>query len=176
MLNNRILVVGLDRNYLDILAKIKSEFLFISIPSLKNYDETIHSLEGLIFNGDQMSDIARILPHFDKKPIFGIGKGPLLESVRWVAPPPNPLELEKTLNDLLGDLRAPPNHTGLLGVGTVVKNKIFSTWGLGVIKQKLEDDLYVVNFPQVAKVMKKEDQVCHKSVLRMICTLKEITK
>ncbi len=175
MLNNRVLVIGLERFYLDLLSAIKSEFVFLALTDDDQFNKLNHMYEALIIHGELVRRNSNVLAHYKGKPIFAIGYGEEREGVTWVAPPPEPARLEEALLDLLGKLRAPPIRTGDLKVGTIVKSKTFPTWGLGVVKRELADGMMVVAFPDVVKVFKKDEHHFHKSTLRMICTLKEIT-
>ncbi len=175
MLNNRILVIGLELRYLEFISQMKSDFIFIHLDHPSKYRPAIHSIEGLIFDSQQLLNMGDILNEFKLKPVIGMGKGPTIEGIRWVSTPTKPEILESILLEALGTLRSPPQNTGKLETGTIVKNKTFSSWGLGVVKKALDDDLFLVSFPQAMKTLKKEDHVCHKSALRIICSIKELT-
>lgn len=174
MLNNRVLVIGLEKAYLDLLAQIKSEFLFVALTDVNQFDPVNHSYEALVFNGDADLDINLILLAYDGKPVFAIGNKRNIEGIKWISPPPKPSFMEETLLNLLGNLRSPPRHTGELAEGSIVKSKTFPSWGLGVVKRKLDNGLLAVVFPEIKKTMDKEEQICHMTSLRMICTIKEI--
>lgn len=175
MLNNRILVIGLENRYLDLLSQIKTDFIFIYLPNPSVYNPSMHLLEGVIFNSLQLLELGDIIKDFKSKPIFGIGKGPKIEGITWLENIPKPDEFEAILVEALGTSRAPPSKTGEFAVGTIVKNKTFPSWGLGVVKTVLEDDLFIVSFPSALKLMKTENHTCHKTTLRIICTIKELT-
>ncbi len=174
MLSNRILVIGFDRRYLEFISQMKSNFFFIHLNHPSKFEPSIHITEGLIFDSQVLLDMGDILNHFKSRPIFGVGKGPSLDHVRWISSQPSVESLETLLIESLGTLRTPPKDTGKIEVGTIVKNKIIASWGLGVVRQVLEDDLFLITFPQALKVIKKENHVCHKSTLRIICSIKEL--
>lgn len=175
MLNNRILVVGLERRALELLNQIRSDFIFIAIDSPRRFNSTIHALEAVIFAGHLLGDMGAVLEEHTGRPVFGLGPRRTAPGVQWLEDVPKPIDLEKLLLESLGTLRAPPRKTGEIEVGTVVKNKTFGSWGPGVVKKALENDLFLVNFPKAQKIVKKEDHVCHKSILRIICSIKELT-
>lgn len=175
MLNNRILVIGLERRNLESITQMKSDFIFIHLEHPSKYNSVTHSFESLIFDGKSFEEMSDILKDYNSRPSWGIGNGPRLEGVTWLESLPFAKDLEKILLDALGTLRAPPKNTGLIELGTVVKNKTFPSWGMGVVKKSVGDDLYLVNFPQALKITKKEEHVCHKSTIRIICSIKELT-
>ncbi len=175
MLNNRILVIGLERRYLDVLSQMKSEFIFISIDHPSKYRSEIHQLEGLIFRDQLLMSMGDIISHYRSRPIFGIGVGPVLPGITWLNPIPTPESLETILISSLGNVRLPPENTGRIEVGTLVKNKTFASWGIGVVKTHMGDDLFMISFPQAFKITKKETHICHKSTLRIIGNIKELT-
>lgn len=49
--------------------------------------------------------------------------------------------------------------SGELVPGAIVKSKTFPSWGLGVIKKELKNELVVVVFPDVKNSLKKEEQM-----------------
>lgn len=175
MLNNRILVIGLERRYLEYISQMKSHFIFLHLENPGKYNPRVHTSEGLIFEGQLLLEMGDIIQNFKSKPVFGIGKGPALDDIRWIGTLPKVEVLEDLLTSSLGDLRAPPRDTGNIEIGTVVKNKTFSSWGIGVVIKELEDDLLLVKFPHCLKTLKKDEHVCHKSTLRIICSIKELS-
>lgn len=175
MLNNRILVIGLDRRTLDLLGQIRSDFIFIALEHPGKYSSSVHAFEAVVFNGTYAADMGPVLADFVGRPAFGLGRPVTMDGVKWLLGIEKPLEFEKALLDAIGTLRAPPRNTGVIEPGTVVKNKTFASWGVGVVKRALENDLYVVTFPGALKIVKKEEHICHKSILRIICGLKELT-
>lgn len=175
MLNNRILVVGLERRYLESLSQMKSEFIFIHLEDPSKYNSLNHSFECLIFESKFMEEMTDILKDYNSRPLLGIGKGPHVDGITWLIQPPIALDLENILLNALGTLRAPPKNTGQIEPGTVVKNKTFPSWGMGVVKKTIGDDLFLINFPQALKITKKDEHVCHKSAIRIICSIKELT-
>ena len=175
MLNNRILVIGLERRYLEFISQMKSDFIFFHLDHPSKFRLESNNLEGLIFKDAYLKDMGSILSHYKSKPIYGIGSGPVLDGIKWLNPAPTTDKLEELLMEDLGTLRAPPPGTGTIESGTVVKNKTFPSWGMGVVKRNLGEDLFVVNFPNALKITKKEEHICHKSILRIICSIKELT-
>lgn len=175
MLNNRILVIGLDRNHLELLSQVRNDYIFIHLDHPSKYRRANHAYEGLIFEDRLLLGMGDILNDFKSRPIFGIGTGPMLDGILWLTPPLRRDGVEQFLLNIMGTLRPPPANTGVIEVGTIVKNKTFSSWSVGVVKKVLEDDLYFVNFPQAAKITGQENHVCHKTTLRIICSMKELT-
>lgn len=175
MLNNRILVIGFDNRTLELLGQIRSDFVFLSLAHPTKYLANNHAFEAVIFNGSMAADMPTVLVDFVGRPVFGIGNPVNMDGVKWLENIEKPIEFEKALVDALGTVRAPPRNTGLIEIGTVVKNKTFVSWGVGVVKRAMENDLYVVHFPGAKKIVKKEEHICHKSILRIICGLKELT-
>lgn len=175
MLKNRILVVSFTNRILDLLSQVKTDYIFIHLEHPSKYKSTLHSFEALIFESQLFLDLGEIIKDYKNKPIFGLGTGPTLDGIHWIKTIPKPEALEEILALTLGDLRAPPIDTGKIELGSIVKNKTFGSWGKGIVKEELGEDLFLVHFPNAFKIVKKKDHTCHKSTLRLICSVKELT-
>lgn len=175
MLNNRILIISTDKRFLDNLSKIKSEYIFIHLDHPTKYKTSSHFLEALIFDSQMFLNLGEILKDYKNKPVYGIGQGPAVDNIRWLPHDIRPDQLEEILVNDLGSLRAPPQNTGEIKNGVIVKNKTFASWGPGVVIKELPDDLFLIRFPQALKITKKEQHICHKTTLRIICSITELT-
>jgi hypothetical protein len=176
VLKNRILVVGLGQPYLDLLAQVRKNVLFIALERPEQFSPQLHVLEGLMFSANLLEKMQELLAAYRGRPIYGVGSESALQEVEWIKPPPQPREVEALLSERLGEIRQPSPTTGLLNEGVLVKNKNFPDWGIGVVVTELDDGLYRVHFPKAVKFTTKTTHVCHRTTLRIIGSIKEFKR
>lgn len=174
ILRNRIVVVGFEALQLDLLNKVEGDFLFITIASPSKLKLSSHQFEAFLIYENSFKDCSEILEKFKEKIFFVLAmRDPGVPYVH-IPPPLNAQRLSDKFAQILPVSRPPSEQTGEIQEGTIVKNKVFPAWGLGVVQEELTEGNFRIKFIHSAKLIKKEEVVCHKSLLRIISSLEEI--
>ena len=175
MLENQILTIGLDSTEVEKLNQVKGEFIFISVSSMTKLRPSHMKLQGLIFKCTENPEMWEDLIHaFKGKCVVAITDLEMNLTLKIFKTNFGVQDMENYLSEKFAGIRQPPEDVGAIEVGKIVKNKIFPSWGLGVVTKVIEADVYEVKFPNIPKSLKTNTMSCHKTQLRIICDIKEI--
>lgn len=175
ILANRILVLGLNTAEADELSKIEGNYLFIRVTNLEKLQAINKKYDCLIIAESELKNFSPILANFEPKKVFIVTEKEAFDEFTVLKRPLRAMNIQGTLDTQLGEFRLPPRDTGLIQKGSIVKNKLFPEWGLGHVQEDLGDGNFTIKFTHTEKLMKKAEITCHKSLLRIICTIQEFT-
>ncbi len=175
ILANRVLVLGLNPSEADELSKIDGNYLFIRVTNFEKLQSVKKKYDCLVIAESELKNLSSILGSFDPKKVFIVTDKEAFDEFTVIARPLRAMDVQGILDTQLGEFRLPPKDTGLIQKGSIVKNKLFPEWGLGHVQDDLGDGNFLIKFTNTEKLMKKAEITCHKSLLRIICTIQEFT-
>lgn len=175
MLENQVLAIGLSQDAQEKLELLKGNYIIIRLESAAQVRPSHLRMQALIVGNSVAGDsLVGLGESFPRENTVGVGEEPCPIAGKQLPTNFKVADLEAHLAEVLPDVRPVRKDVGELSVGKIVKNKVFPTWGLGVVTKVLGPDMVEVTYTKPPKQLKTKSMSCHKTQLRIICDIEEI--